>query len=129
MKRPARSAPTDDVLDALDALLVVLRDSSERNQVETRRAQTVRRLRSHGRTYGEILGRVTGSLSRGVTREGVNALVGATERLRVAEVKALGREGVGRDEIAVLCGMRPPDVESILAGVGPDDHGSSPSDR
>jgi hypothetical protein len=112
------------VLEALDALLVALRESSERNQVETRRAQTVRRLRSHRRTYGEILGRVAGSLTCGITRESATALVGATERLHVAQVKALNREGMGSDEIAVLCGLSPHDVATILSGAVSDDQGS-----
>jgi len=117
------------VLEALDALLVALRESSERNEVERRRAQTVRRLRSHSRTYSEILGRVAGSSTRGVTRESAKALVGATERLHVAEVRALNREGMGSDDIAVLCGLRPHDVATILSDVASDGQGSSGSDE
>lgn len=117
------------MLEAVDALLVVLRESSERNQVETRRAQTVRRLRSHRRTYGEILERVAGSLTRGVTRESADAVVAATKRLHIAEVRALNREGMGVDEIAVLCGLRPHDVTSILSPPAPDGEGPSMEQR
>ena len=86
------------MLEAVGALLMVLRDSTERNQVETRRAQTVRRLRSHRRTYGESLGRVAGSLTRGATRESADAVVAAANRLHIAEVRALNREAMGVDE-------------------------------
>lgn len=121
--------PGDDVLDAVDALLAVLRESTERNQVETRRAQTVRRLRSHRRPYGEILRRVSGSLTRGVTRESADALVGATKRLHAAEVMALQSEGMRVDEIAVLCGLTPDGVTSILSRPSPHGEALSPEHR
>jgi len=121
--------PSDEVLEAVDALLTVLRESTERNQVETRRAQTIRRLRSHKRTYGEILGGVAGSMTRGVTRESADAVVAATERLHIAAVRALHREGMGVDEIAVLCGLRPHDVTSFLFPPAPDGKGSSMEQR
>ena len=130
MTRVLRREPTpsDEVLEAVEALLVALRDSSERNQVETRRAQTIRRLRSHRRMYGEILTGVAGSLTRGITRESADAVVSATERLHVAEVRALNREGMDIDGIAELCGLREHDVVAILSSVPPDRHGSSGSD-
>ena len=121
--------PSDEVLEAVDALLVVLRESTERNQVETRRAQTIRRLRSHRRTYGEILGGVAGSMTRGVTRESADAVFAAATRLHIAEVRALNREGMGVDEITVLCGLRPHDVTSILSAPAPDGKGSTMEQR
>jgi hypothetical protein len=132
---PAETAPagevtvSDEVLEAVDALLVALRESTERNQVETRRAQTLRRLRSHRRTYGEILGRVAASLTRGVTPESADDLVDATKRLHVAEVRALKREGMGVDDIAVLSGLTPHDVTIILSPLAPEARGWSLGQR
>jgi hypothetical protein len=97
--------PTDEVLDAVDGLLEVLSASTKRNQAATRRAQTIRRLRSHGRSYNEILGRVAGARALGITRENVECLIEASDRLHRAEVRALHAEGTGINQIAVLCGI------------------------
>ncbi|MDQ4098146.1 MAG: hypothetical protein M3144_09800 [Actinomycetota bacterium] len=105
---------TDEVLDALDALLVVLHESSERNAVAARRARTIRRLRSHGRSYREILRRVEGALDLGVTRESVEGLLHATDRLHAAEARALHEEGVSIEEIASLSGATTPWNAEVL---------------
>ncbi len=107
--------PADDVLEALDALLVVLRESTQRNHVATRRAQTIRRLRSHGRSYHEILGRVSGTSTRGITRQNVDCLIRASDRLQRAEVLALHEEGVAVADIAVVCGITHERATVLLA--------------
>ena len=104
----------DEVLEALDALLVVLRESTQRNQVATRRSQTIRRLRSHGRGYREILGRVEGALGLGITRENVDRVLKANDRLSRAEVRALHGEGMKVEEIAALCGVARQRVSRLL---------------
>jgi hypothetical protein len=112
---PANASGTDEVLDALDSLLVVLLDSTQRNRVATRRAQTIRRLRSHGRSYSEILGRVAGSLTIGITRRNVDCLIRASDRLHRAEVRALRDEGVALADIARLCGVTERRASALLA--------------
>jgi DNA-directed RNA polymerase specialized sigma24 family protein len=107
--------PADDVLEALDALLVVLRESTQRNQVATRRAQTIRRLRSHGRSYHEILGRVSGTSTLGITRQNVDCLSRANDRLQRAEVLALHGEDVAVADIAALCGITTQHVTVLVA--------------
>ena len=97
--------PADDVLEAVEALLFVLRESTKRIQVATSRAQTIRRLRSHGRSYHEILGRVSGTATQGITRDDADRLIRANDRLQQAEVIALRDEGVPVAEIAALCGI------------------------
>lgn len=110
--------PADDVLVALDALLVVLRESTKRNQVATSRAQAIRRLRSHGRSYSEILGRITGSSTLGITRENVDCLIQASDRLQHAAVLALRDEGIAVADIAALCGITRQRATAILAPGG-----------
>lgn len=104
----------DDVLEALDALLAVLRDSTKRNQDATRRAQTIRRLRSHGRSYREILGRTERALILQITRENLDGLLQASSRLRRAEAKALYEEGMTMEEIAALFGVTRQRVSVLL---------------
>ena len=107
--------PGDGVLEALDALLVVLRESTQRNLVATRRAQTIRRLRSHGRSYHEILGRVSGASTLGITQQNVDCLSRANDRLKRAEVLALHEEDVPVVDIAALCGITREHVTVLLA--------------
>ena len=112
------SRKPDDVLLAIDALLVVLRESTQRNQVTLRRAQTVRRLRSHGRTYEEILRRVSGASTQGVSRPNLDGLIRASDRLQKAEAIALQDEGVAVADIAVLCGITSERTVELLASRG-----------
>jgi hypothetical protein len=114
-----RRRSRDEVLDAIDSLLAALRDIAHRNRDAARQAQTIRRLRSHGRSYKEILGRNPTSSAHRITCEGVEAAVLASERLDRAEVRALLNEGLGVDRIAHLCGMTRADVEVLIGGGTP----------
>ncbi|MFP5318821.1 MAG: hypothetical protein ACLGI2_11100 [Acidimicrobiia bacterium] len=105
----------DEVLDAIDALLVALRESAVHNRNAARRAQTIRRVRSHGRRYTEILERTAASASHRLTSQAAMAAVRASERLERAEVQALLAEGLEADRIADICGMTPADVEVVIA--------------
>jgi DNA-directed RNA polymerase specialized sigma24 family protein len=110
----AESKPGDEVREAVDGLLVVLRETAQRNQVATRRAQTMRRLRSHGRSYSEILRRVEGALNLGITVENIDRLLEANGRLQGAEIRALYGEGLGPEEIAALLGITQKRVSESL---------------
>lgn len=110
----AESPQSDDVLEALDALLGVLQASTRRNRDATRRAQTIRRLRSHGRSYREILSREERALIEQITRENLDGLLHATSRLRRAEARALHAEGMTMEEIAVLFGVTRQRVSVLL---------------
>jgi DNA-directed RNA polymerase specialized sigma24 family protein len=111
---------TDDVdyvLDALTSLDAVLRESTRRNQDAKRRAQTIRRLRSHGRSYREILGRPESALILQITRENLDGLLQASSRLRRAEARALYAEGMTMEEIAGLFGVTRQRVSVLLHDV------------
>lgn len=105
---------SDSVLEALDTLLAVLRVSTKRNQSATRRAQTIRRLRSHGKPYREILGRVERSEILQITRENLDDLLQASSRLRRAEARELYSEGMTMEEIAGLFGVTRQRVSVLL---------------
>ncbi|MGH9276805.1 MAG: hypothetical protein ACRD12_01650 [Acidimicrobiales bacterium] len=113
--KPRRRRPGDEVLEAIDALLLVLRDSAQRNKDAARQAQSIRRLRSHGRSYAEILGRNLASSAHRITQQSLEATVLASERLKRAEIRALRTEGLGVDRIASLCGLTPASVEGLIA--------------
>ena len=114
----AETRQNDDVLLALDGLLAVLRESTRRNQVATRRAATIRRLRTRGRSYREILGRDERALILQVTRENLDGLLQASSRLRRAEARALYAEGMTMEEIAALFGVTRQRVSVLLRNGG-----------
>ena len=109
-----RRGPRDEVLEAIDSLLDALGESARRNRDATRRAQTIRRVRSHGRSYTEILERSTTPSAHRLTAQTAMAPVRASERLEGAEVRALRDEGLGVDRIAVLCGLTRTEVEVVI---------------
>ena len=110
----AQTETTDDVLEALDALLVVLHESTVRNQEATRRAQTIRRLRSRNRSYREIFASDERALIQQVTRQNLDHLLRVSARLRRAEAKALHAEGMTMEEIAVLFGVTRQRISVLL---------------
>ena len=114
MAEATKTAEGDKVLDALDALLAVLRESTRRNQDATRRAQTIQRLRHRGGSYREILGRVERELIHQVTRENLDGLLQASSRLRRAEARALYVEGMTMEQIAALFGVTRQRVSVLL---------------
>jgi hypothetical protein len=106
--------PHDELLEALEELLVVLRESTKRNQLAIRQGEVIRKLHQGGQTYGEIFVRDERSLIRQVTRDTVDQLVQASAKLRWAEVKALHDEGLTMDKIADLFGLTRQRISSLL---------------
>lgn len=114
MAETTSTPESDKVLEALDALLAVLRESTRRNLDATRRAQTIQRLRRRGGSYREILGRVERELIHQVTRENLDGLLQASGRLRRAEARALYVEGMTMEQIAALFGVTRQRVSVLL---------------
>ncbi len=108
------TAQSDEVLAALDGLLDALRDSTSRTQEATRRAQSIRRLRSKGQSYREILGHTERALLLQTTREHLDRLLQASGRLRRAQVRALYAEGMTMEQIARLFGVTRQRVSGLL---------------
>ena len=115
---PRRKRPADEVLGAIDTLLAALGECSRRHDETARQARTVRRLRSHGRSYAAILAGAPVSPQSRVTRKAVEAAVLAAEQLDRAAVRALLDEGVAVDRIAVLCGMSEAEVGTVVGQSG-----------
>lgn len=109
-----RRRPRDEVLDAIDSLLGALRESAKHNQAAARHAQMIRRLRSHGRSYTDILGQSPTSQAHRIRKQDVAAAIEASQRLDRAEVHALRNEGLGPDRIASLCGMTRAQVDRLI---------------
>lgn len=109
-----RRKPRDEVLDAVDVLLHAIREASQRSQAAVRRGQTIRRLRSHGRSYAEILGQGHAASARRITPGTFEATIDASDRLDRAQVRALRSEGLENDRIAALCGISREQVDTFI---------------
>lgn len=110
----ADSAPHDDLLAALDALVAVLGESTKRNRLATKQAQAIKRLHKGGQSYRDIFARDEHSLIRQVTHENVERLLRVSTRLRWAEARALHAEGMTMDKIAVLFGVTRQRISGLL---------------
>jgi len=121
----ARTHQRDEVLRALDALLAVLHESTVLNQAAMRRAQTIQRLRSLGRSYREIFVDERALIYQ-ITRQNLDNLVRVSARLRRAEARALHAEGMTMEEIAALFGVTRQRV-SVLLREGAQEDNAPPS--
>lgn len=104
----------DPVLDAIDALVEVLRDNAARIDLAIDRTLQMRAERAAGRSYREIEEGARGALFVELTRDNLLALREAGARMRRAEAKALRAEGMTMEEIADLFGVTRQRVSALL---------------
>lgn len=113
------SQPTDAVLSALDELIMVLRETTERNRTAIQRAEAIRRLRRRGRPYSEIGPMEQRPLIVELLTRNLSELSEAGSRLRRVEAQALYSEGLTMAEIADLFGVTRQRVAALLHPGGP----------
>ncbi len=107
--------PIDAVLAALDELVTVLGETTERNQAVIRRAEAIRRSRERGRWYREIVPMEERPLIVELLTSSLSELSDASGRFRRAEARALYSEGLTMAEIADLFGITRQRVAAILS--------------
>ncbi len=100
--------------EALDAMVVALRESSKRNQRAMRQAQTIRRLCVARQPYGEIFARQERAELRRLTRDTIDQMVEVGARFRWAEARTMHAEGITMDKIAALFGLTRQRISSLL---------------
>jgi len=105
---------SDEVLDALAAVVEVLETSRNRVEVVDTRAQELRTGRSRGASYAELLTGATGPLVIDVLSELLDGLFDAGSRLRRAEARALHAEGLSMDKIGLLMRVSRQRVSAII---------------
>lgn len=104
----------DPVLEALDQLVLALRDNAARIEASVERAQRMRDERVAGRSYRDIETSGDGPLILAMTRDNMSALAEAGSRLRRAEARALHDEGMTMEQIAELFGVTRQRVSALL---------------
>src|SRR5688500_13865429 len=104
----------DDVLAALDHLQQVLEESLSRGRVAAERAAEIRRLRSEGLSYGDIVPLEARPLSVEIVTSTLGEIADASSRFRRAQARALYAEGLTMAQIAELFGVSRQRVAALL---------------
>jgi hypothetical protein len=109
-----QATASDEVLDALDALVEVLEENNRRNARAIEQAQAMRSLRDLGLSYSEIaLAEERPGIVEMATAN-LEALLRTGSRLRRAQAAALHREGMTMERIADLFGVTRQRVSALL---------------
>jgi hypothetical protein len=105
---------SDEVLDALEVVIEGLTEFAARNEAALERAVEMRQQRRSGWTYAEIVERSSEPLLVQQLSRNVLALQVMGHRLRVAEARALQREGLTTRLIAEHFGVSRQRVRVLL---------------
>ena len=108
--------PEDTFLEALTALERALADNQERTTLIRKRIAQLRRLRSDGASYAEIVSVRDGPLIVQLLTESSAALDMSGASVRRAEARALYAEGLTMDQIADTFGVTRQRVSTLLRG-------------
>lgn len=104
----------DTFLEALTALERTLADNQQRTTLIRRRIAQVRRLRSQGAPYAEIVSISDGPLIVQLLTQSSAALDFSGASVRRAEARALYAEGLTMDQIAERFGVTRQRVSALL---------------
>jgi hypothetical protein len=116
-----KTSASDDVLEALDALVEVLEENNRRNGRAIEQARAMRTQRERGLSYSEIVlaEERPGIVEMATTN--LEALLRTGSRLRRAQASALHREGMTMERIADLFGVSRQRVSALLRSRGKSD--------
>jgi hypothetical protein len=106
---------TDLVLDALDDVVMALRDNDRQIETALARAASVRQQRLEGASYSAIVGGNDEPLLVNLLAENQKRLTQAGARLRRAKARALYAEGKTMDEIAELYGVTRQRISALVS--------------
>ena len=104
----------DQFLEALTALEDVLADNGRRTKLIKKRIAQLRRLRSRGATYTEIVSSKDGPLIVQLLTDSSTSLDTCGASVRRAEAKALYAEGLTMEQIAERFGVTRQRVSALL---------------
>jgi DNA-directed RNA polymerase specialized sigma24 family protein len=104
----------DEFLEALTALEHVLADHATRASLINKRIAQIRRLRSKGASYTEIVASNDGALIVQLLTESSTALDTCGANVRRAEAHALYAEGLTMEQIAERFGVSRQRVSTLL---------------
>jgi ParB-like chromosome segregation protein Spo0J len=104
----------DQFLEALTALEDVLADNGRRAKLIKKRIAQLRRLRSRGAPYAEIVSSTEGPLIVQLLTESSTALDTCGANVRRAEARALYAEGLTMEQIAERFGVTRQRVSALL---------------
>lgn len=105
----------NDLIEALDDLVVALKENTARNNEAIARAEEIRRERAAGKAWSEIVnGEAKGPLIVELLTLNLQALTTAGSRLRRLEARALHDEGLSMERIGQLFGVTRQRISELL---------------
>lgn len=104
----------EEILEALAELTDALRQNTERNEQVLKRAEDLRRRRSQGIRWSELVTDEERPLIVEMLTQNMHVLTSAGARLRRLEAKALHDEGVTMERIAQLFGVSRQRISELL---------------
>lgn len=107
-------ADNDPVLATLEELTAALRENSERNAYVLKRADDLRRRRSEGASWTELVNEGERPLIVELLTQNLTVLSTVGSRLRRLEAKALHDEGMSMERIASLFGVTRQRISELL---------------
>lgn len=109
-----RMPQNDPVLNALDEVIIALRENTARNEKVLTRAETLRRRRFADEMWSELVSEEERPLIVELLTQNMQALATAGSRLRRLEAKALHDEGMTMDRIASMFGVTRQRISELL---------------
>jgi len=106
--------PTDDLLVAIDELVTVLRETTDRNRTAIHRANAIRQLRKRGHRYSEIVPMEKRPLIVELLTRSLYELSNASNRFRSFEARELYSEGLTMAEIGDLFGVTRQRIATLI---------------
>lgn len=104
----------EELLRALDDLVVALNENTERNRLAIERTENIKRLRAQGEPWSAIVTDRPGPLIVELLSKNLAALTTAGSRLRRLEARALHEEGLSMERIGTLFGVTRQRISELL---------------
>lgn len=108
----------DQVVDALESLIVGLEEDMNRDRMAVHRAHAIRELRVAGVPYQDIIARGEHPTVLELLGENLALVASLGHRLRVASAKTLRAEGLTLGEIASQLGVSRQRIAELLRSPG-----------
>ena len=105
---------SDEVLEAIESVVVALTENLSRTEVALQRAAEIREHRLAGRTYAEIFEYSDHPLLLEILTSNVLELHHVGHRLRAVQASALRQEGLSTQRIAQLYGVSRQRIMALL---------------
>jgi DNA-directed RNA polymerase sigma subunit (sigma70/sigma32) len=116
----------DQLLEALDELVLEIRENERRNELLIQRAEAIKEERARGVSWREIVAQDRRPLIVELLTQNAQVLTTVGSRVRRMEARALHAEGLSMDRIAELFGVSRQRISQLLKSTS--NNGTAPAE-